>query len=80
MGWFMVIAGRPYIIVKFHAVASYITDDPFFKIFCRSSISTESLILASNSNIAAIRGASGCLLGTIRLPSGIIYSSSVSPI
>ena len=72
-------AGKPYIIVKLNAVVSYITEEPSLRLSCLSSIKTESLISASNSRIAAINGASGCLLGIIRLPFGIIKFSSIPP-
>ena len=66
-----VTAGSPYIIVKLNAVVSYIIEEPSLRFSCRSSIRTDSSISASNSNIAFMRGASGCLFGIIKLPSGI---------
>ena len=68
-------ASSPYIIVKLKAVVSYIIDEPFFNLFCLSSNRTASSMSASNSNIAAIRGASGWRLGIIMLPEGIVYES-----
>ena len=58
-------AERPNIIEKLNAVVSYIIDEPSRKFSCLSSSKTDSLISASNSNIAEIRGASGCLFGMI---------------
>ena len=46
-------------MVRLNAVVSYIIDEPFFKVTCLSSSKTDSFISASNSNIAAIKGASG---------------------
>ena len=77
--WGTVIAGNPNIIVKLNAVVSYIIDEPFFILFCFSSISTSSSISASNSRIAETRGASGWLFGIIILPVGIVYSLTVTP-
>ena len=65
--------------MKLKAVVSYIKDDPFLMLFCFSSCKTDSSISASNSKIAEINGASGCLFGIIILPLGIIYSSSITP-
>ena len=70
-----VIADNPYIIEKLKAVVSYIIDEPSLRFFCLSSINTSLSISASNSNIAEIKGASGCLLGIIKLPFGIRKSS-----
>ena len=77
--WGTVIAGNPNIIVKLNAVVSYIIDEPFFILFCFSSINTSSSISASNSSIAEISGASGWLFGIIILPGGIAYSLIVMP-
>ena len=74
-----VTAGNPYIIVRFQAVVSYIIDDPFLRVFCRSSIRTDFLSSASNSIIAAMSGASGCRFGIIKLPGGIVKSFFISP-
>ena len=79
ISWGTVKAGNPYIIVRLNAVVSYIIDDPFLILFCFSSIKTSSSISASNSRIADIIGASGWLFGTIILPTGIVYSSSITP-
>ena len=54
-----VTAGSPYIMLKFQAVVSYMRDEPSRSVRCRSSTRTDFLTSASNSRIAATRGASG---------------------
>ena len=66
-------------MLKFHAVVSYISDEPSRNVRCRSSTSTDFFTSASNSKIAATNGASGWRLGTIRLPAGISRSLASSP-
>ena len=75
-----VIASRPYTIEKLNAVVSYIIEEPSLRTLCFSSISTSSSISASNSIIAAIRGASAWRFGIIILPGGIVKFSSISPV
>ena len=75
-----VTASKPYIIVKLNAVVSYIIDEPSLKVASLSFLRTSSSISASNSNIAEINGASGCRLGIIMLPAGILNSSTISPV
>ena len=76
----IVKASNPYIIVKLNAVVSYIIEEPFFKVACRSLTRTSLSISASNSNIADTNGASGCLFGIIILPMGITNSFNTSPV
>ena len=66
--WGTVTAASPYIMLKFQAVVSYMSDEPSRKLRCRSSTRTDLRTSASNSSIAATKGASGCRLGIIKLP------------